>query len=96
MRRKINLFKSTVIVDLALTMTAALSGVSAEELSTERVSVHAYALLVGSNRPGDNQEPLRFAHHDTARMKRVLSELGNKARALIPEAGTPMSTGGPR
>ncbi len=36
----------------------------------------AYAVVVGSNRAGPGQEPLRYAKDDAARMREVLIELG--------------------
>jgi hypothetical protein len=39
--------------------------------------VHTFGLLVGSNLPGKNQTPLRFAHQDADRVRQVLSEIGD-------------------
>ena len=39
-------------------------------------SVHTFALVVGSNRPGENQEALRYAQKDAERMAGVLQEIG--------------------
>jgi hypothetical protein len=36
----------------------------------------AYALVVGSNRPGEGQEKLNFSHNDAERFGAVLTELG--------------------
>jgi hypothetical protein len=43
----------------------------------------ALALVIGSNRAGPGQTPLRFAHEDARRFARVLSELGGISRANI-------------
>lgn len=39
-------------------------------------NVRAYALVIGSNNPGKNQQPLRYAHDDARRMVQVLTEVG--------------------
>lgn len=39
-------------------------------------AVPAYALLIGSNRPGPKQSPLRYTHEDALRVQQVLREVG--------------------
>ena len=37
---------------------------------------HAYALIVGSNRAGPGQKPLKYAHNDARAVREVLTQLG--------------------
>lgn len=38
---------------------------------------HTYALIVGSNRAGPGQKPLKYAHNDARQVRRVLTQLGS-------------------
>ncbi|MBN2716022.1 MAG: caspase family protein [Deltaproteobacteria bacterium] len=68
------------------TPMAATSGYGGED-------VQFFALLVGSNMPGENQAPLQYAHRDMQKMREVLVEIGRHSPSRIhqlvdPGAGT--------
>jgi len=54
--------------------------------------VPAYALLVGSNRPGPGQNPLLYTHDDAGRMKKLLVELGGYSPNNITLLQDPTTT----
>ncbi|MBN2526029.1 MAG: caspase family protein [Deltaproteobacteria bacterium] len=54
-------------------------------------STYFFALLVGSNLPGDNQAPLRYAHRDMAQVRNVLVEIGKHAPEHIQQLADPGS-----
>ncbi len=56
---------------IAMSLTAFAAPVEAEPAGPA-----TYALVVGSNRPGDGQRSLRWADRDAERVARVLEELG--------------------
>jgi hypothetical protein len=89
--------KSRISQTLAVVFTSLFAlPVVAEEASTaEEASVSektaSFALVVGSNRPGQGQEPLSFARQDASRFSAVLNELGGIPEGHITKLHDPFA-----
>jgi hypothetical protein len=64
------------VLTTLFTVAFAKSSLANDEPAGSAKNDHFFALLAGSNLPGDNQAPLRYAHRDMNRIREVLLEIG--------------------
>ena len=72
--------RHTAVVVIIILMMSSHS----KPVAANGVQLPALALVVGSNRPGEGQEKLRFSHLDAERFGEVLSELGGYKVHRLP------------